>query len=78
MALFSCSLDMGGFLHVGAVARDPPMTLHRWTRAAMYDANASGNIRLPPPIRVKTHKVGFCHVWFRPDSRHRSRRAVRQ
>jgi hypothetical protein len=28
------------------------MTLHRWTRAAMYDANASGNIRLPPPIEI--------------------------
>jgi hypothetical protein len=40
---------MGRFLHVGAVARDPPMTLHRWTRVAVYDANASGNIRLPPP-----------------------------
>jgi hypothetical protein len=42
---------MGRFLHVGAVARDPPMTLHPRMREAMYDANASGNIRLPPPIK---------------------------
>ena len=32
--------------------REPPITLHRWTRAAMYDTNASGNIRLPPPIGI--------------------------
>jgi hypothetical protein len=43
---------MARFLHVGAIARDPPMTLHRWTRAAMYDANTCGNIRLPPPIGI--------------------------